>query len=231
MQWTRPALALIALLCGGTAFAQTTTGSQGSSEATMAGAKRIRITYENLTTGQSFSPSVFFTHNGDAPPLFKEGEPAVFGLMRIAEEGNAGPLLSAEVVKKIGGPYGTAVEAISALPGQKRSVEIEVDEAHPMLSGVWMLVMTNDGFTGVSGVDAYGLTEPMTMELMAYDAGTENNNEKTPFLIAMMGTDRDPEGGVVAMHTGIRGDADAPADWKFDPAQPVARMTIEPAPM
>jgi hypothetical protein len=148
--------------------------------------------------------------------------------MRIAEEGNAGPLLSAVVVKQIGGAFGTAVTAISALPGQTRSVDIEVDRDHPMLSGAFMLVMTNDGFTGINGVDVYNLREAKTMDLMAYDAGTEKNNEKKAYLIAMMGTERDPEEGVVSQHKGIRGDTDAPADWKFDPSKPVGRLTITP---
>jgi hypothetical protein len=209
-------------------FAQTATSRHESSDASGAGAKRVRITYENLTTGQAFSPSVFITHNASAPPLFKMGEKASFGLMRIAEEGNAGPLLSAVVVKQIGAAFGTAVTAISALPGQTRSVDIAVDRDHPMLSGAFMLVMTNDGFTGINGVDVYNLREAKTMDLMAYDAGTEKNNEKKAYLIAMMGTERDPEEGVVSQHKGIRGDADAPADWKFDPSKPVARLTITP---
>jgi hypothetical protein len=44
----------------------------------------------------------------------------------------------------------------------------------------------------------------------------------------MMGTERDPEEGVVSQHKGIRGDTDAPADWKFDPSKPVGRLTITP---
>ena len=192
-------------------------------------AKRVRITYENLTDGQVFSPSVFMSHNASAPPLFKEGERASFGLMRIAEEGNAGPLLSAEVVKKLGGPFGAATQGISVLPGQKRTIEIEVTREHPMISGAFMLVMTNDGFAGISGVNAFEMSEPRTMDLMAWEAGTERNNEKKAFLVAMMGTDRDPEGGVVQKHAGIKGDADAPADWKFDPTKPVARVTIATA--
>jgi hypothetical protein len=223
------AAAVTALFLTADAFAQTSTTRQDSVDAMANGGKRVRITYENLTKGQSFSPSVFVTHNSSAPPLFKEGEKASFGLMRIAEEGNAGPFLSAEVAKKIGGPFGTAVQGISTLPGQKRSVEIEVTRDHPMLSGVWMLVMTNDGFTGINALNAYELTQPRTMDLMAYDAGTEKNNEKKSHLIAMMGTARDPENGVVSHHKGIRGDADAPAEWKFDTAKPVARITFAPA--
>jgi hypothetical protein len=222
------AVVAMTVMTTGACFSQTSTSSQQSTQANSGDAKRVRIVYENLTETQVFSPSVFFSHNSSAPPLFKEGQPASFGLMRIAEEGNAGPLLSAEIVKKIGGPFGTAVQGISTPPGAKRSIDIEVTRNHPMVSGAWMLVMTNDGFTGVNAFNAYELTQPRVLDLMAYDAGTEKNNEKKSHLIAMMGTDRDPENGVVALHQGIRGDADAPASWKFDASKPVARITISP---
>lgn len=213
--------ALGALTTAATALAQNAPMMDGAP-------RKVRISYENLTSGQVFSPAVFMTHDASAPPLFKEGMEASFGLMRIAEEGNAGPLLSAVVVPGITGPFGTAVTSISTLPGQTRTVDVEVTAQHPMLSGAWMLVMTNDGFTGVSGVDAYGMTGPMTMELMAYEAGTERNNEREPYLVSMMGTDRDPEGGVVQKHAGLRGDADLTPERRFDPARPVARITIAP---
>ena len=41
------------------------------------------------------------------------------------------------------------------------------------------------------------------------------------------GNMRDPENGVITIHTGIRGDADAPASWNFDPAL-VAQVTLTP---
>lgn len=222
---TMPTLALAA------AMAATATPARAADMTTMDGAmspRTVRVTYENLTSGQVFSPAVFMTHDASAPPLFKEGTEASFGLMRIAEEGNAGPLLSAVVVPGITGPFGAAVTAISTLPGQTRTVDIEVTAKHPMLSGAWMLVMTNDGFAGVSGVDAYAMTAPMTMDLMAYEAGTERNNEQAPYLVARMGTDRDPEGGVVQRHAGVRGDADLTPERRFDPDRPVARVTIAP---
>jgi hypothetical protein len=205
-----------------------TLSAPGDDGAAAGNGRRVRITYENLTAGQTFSPSVFFSHNRAAPPLFTLGQPASFGLMRIAEEGNAGPLLSATVTKSLGAAYGAAIQGISVLPGRSRSVELEVTPSHPMISGVWMLVMTNDGFTGVNAVDAYDSRRPIVMDLYAYDAGTENNNERGDYLIAMMGTGRDPENGVVQRHSGIRGDADAPGTWKFDPSRPVARITIAP---
>jgi hypothetical protein len=193
-------------------------------------AKVVRITYENLTDGQIFSPSVFFSHNSSAPPLFTEGKKAPFGLMRIAEEGNMGPLLSEMVVHSLGGAYGSVVQGVSTLPGHSRTVELTVDAQHPMITGAFMLVMTNDGFTGIGQVDAYHLEKAVTMDLRAYDAGTETNNEDKDYLIALQGTERSPEKGVVHHHQGIKGDKDASPAWRFDPQKPVSRITITPNP-
>ena len=174
--------AVVGAFAATAALAQTSASSQGGAPMMADGAspRTVRISYENLTSGQVFSPAVFMTHDRSAPPLFKEGMEASFGLMRIAEEGNAGPLLSAVVVPGITGPFGTAVTSIFTLPGQIRTVDVEVTREHPMLSGAWMLVMTNDGFTGVDAVPVYDLTQPVTMDLMAYEAGTERNNERKP---------------------------------------------------
>lgn len=189
--------------------------------------RKVTITYENMTTGQGFSPGVFMSHDAAAPPVFKEGEKASFGLARLAEEGNTGPL-SVEAGKMMGKTVGAAAIGLPVPPGKKGMVEIEVSREHPMVSGAWMLGMTNDGFAGLSAVNAFEMREAKTMDVMAMEAGSEKNSEKKGALIALMGTERDPEGGVVQKHSGIRGDADAPAEWKFDPMKPVARVTIAP---
>jgi hypothetical protein len=191
--------------------------------------KIVTITYKNMTAGQVFSPAVFFSHNASAPPLFTEGQPAPFALQRIAEEGNTGPLLSGKITKVLGGAYKHATNPISVQPGKSRTIALRVSPEHPLITGAFMLVMTNDGFSGIRSVDAYALEEPMTVELYAWDAGTENNNERGNFLIAMEGTERDPENAVVHRHEGLRGDADAPGFWKFDPARPVGLLTIAPS--
>ena len=54
-----------------------------------------------------------------------------------------------------------------------------------------------DGFTGLGGTDAYNLRKPMTMTVGAYDAGSEKNNERKPYLVAFMGTRPDSKRGVV----------------------------------
>ncbi|HWA19309.1 MAG TPA: spondin domain-containing protein [Devosia sp.] len=190
--------------------------------------KYVTITIEDVTTGQPFSPSFFESRAVDGTPLFKLGDKAPDALVAVAEGGNIG-MYSVGAAKDMGAMLGDAQLAIHTLPGQSRTITLRVDSAHPLIDGVWMLGNTNDGFSGFSGIDAYGLTEPMTIEVRGYDAGSEVNSEKKGFLGALGdGNDRDPENGVIAWHVGIRGDADAPKEWNWDVNGPVAKVTITP---
>lgn len=200
-------------------------------DAMMAGSKAIMITIEDLTKGQPFSPSYFESRGADAPALFNLGDKASDALAAVAEGGNIG-MFSVGAAKDMGTTLGDAQLAIHTLPGQIRTIIVHVDDKHPLIDAVWMLGNTNDGFSGFTGVDAYGLTAPMSIEVKGYDAGSENNNEKKGFLGALgAGNERDPENGVIAWHTGIRGDADAPKDWNWDVNAPVAKVTFTPLPM
>lgn len=191
------------------------------------------VTVTNLTSadsmehGQPFSTTVFATHGADAMPWFKAGTKASFDLARIAEEGNPGALLE-KVVPMIGKMYGHAATQIPTMPGQSRTTYITTSEKFPMLSAVWMLARTNDGFSGIEAVNLWNMKdkEPMTMELAGWDAGSERNNEQSKYLVAKMGTERDLENGMIAAHTGVKGNHDAPATWNFQPNQ-VARVTIQ----
>ena len=90
-------------------------------------------------------------------------------------------------------------------------------------------VMSLVVFSGFAGLDAYALKKATTLDVIGYDAGSENNNEKKGFLGALGGgNERDPENGVITKHTGIRGDADAPKAWNWDVSKPVAHITITP---
>jgi hypothetical protein len=202
-------------------FAHDATPSNGDS-------KLIMITIENVLSGQPFSPTVVESHTADAAALFELGDKAGEELVAVAEGGNTAMYALAAAMNK-DSTIGDAQLAIYTLPGQKRTFFVRVDEAHPLLDGVWMLGNTNDGFSGFTGIDAFSLTDPMTIEVRAYDAGSENNNEKTGLLGSLgAGNDRDPENGVIAYHTGIRGDADAPNDWNWDVNAPVAHVTFTP---
>lgn len=197
-------------------------------DAMMGGGKTIIVTIENLLTGQPFSPSFFEARTADSAPLYAVGETASDALAAVAEGGNIG-MFSVGAAMNAQMTLGDASLAIHTLPGQTRTLYIQVDEAHPLVDGVWMLGNTNDGFSGVTGVDAYGLTAPMTVEVLGYDAGSEINSEKKGFLGALGGgNEREAENGVIAQHAGIRGDADAPRDWNWDVNAPVARVTFTP---
>jgi hypothetical protein len=200
-------------------------------DAMMADAKVVKITIENLTKGQPFSPSFFESRGPDAPALYKIGDKASDALVAVAEGGNIG-MFSVGAAKDMGAKLGDAQLAIHTLPGQIRTLFVHVDAKHPLIDGVWMLGNTNDGFSAITAVDAFNLTAATTIDVLGYDAGSEKNNEKKGFLGALGGgNDRDPEDGVIALHTGIRGDADAPKDWQWDVTKPVARVTITPVEM
>ncbi len=190
--------------------------------------KAIMVTIENVLTGQPFSPSFFEARSTDSAPLFVLGEKASDALAAVAEGGNIG-MFSVGAAMNKESKLGDAALAIHTLPGQTRTFIIHVSQNHPLIDGVWMLGNTNDGFSGVSAIDAFALTAPVTVDVLGYDAGSENNNEKKGFLGALMGgNERDLENGVITQHTGIRGDADAPKEWNWDVTAPVAHVTFTP---
>ena len=196
--------------------------------AMMGDGKTIMITIQNVLTGQPFSPSFFEARTTDSAPLFKLGDKSSDALAAVAEGGNIG-MFSVGAAMNKDSSLGDAALAIHTLPGQTRTFIIHVDEKHPLIDGVWMLGNTNDGFSGVTAIDAFHLTAPVTVDVRGYDAGSEKNNEKKGFLGALGGgNERDPENGVITYHTGIRGDADAPKTWNWDVAAPVAHVTFTP---
>jgi hypothetical protein len=89
-----------------------------------------------------------------------------------------------------------------------------------------MLVNTNDAFTGLDGLRLGG--RGTTVATMAYDAGSERNNELAAFIPGPCCNNpfvRDPEGALIRPHDGITGVGDLdPAiyDWP----EPAARITI-----
>jgi hypothetical protein len=229
-----PALAQDAMMSEGAMMSEDSmmaSDAMQSGDAMMTAGKTVTITIENLLTGQPFSPSFFVARTADAAPPFTLGEKASDALAAVAEGGNIG-MFSVSAAMNKDSSLGDAALAIHTLPGQTRTLTLHVDEAHPEIDGVWMLGNTNDGFSGIAGIDAYSLTEPLVIEVRGYDAGSEINSEKKGFLGALGGgNERDPENGVVAWHMGIRGDADAPKDWQWDVNAPVARVTITPTEM
>lgn len=197
------------------------------------------VTVTNTTTGQPNTPPVYALHNGDATPLFTIGEPASEGIREIAENGNLMPLVGAldgasgvlssgiltdgDEPRPIPAP-GTPGEAM--FPSSLTTV-LDPVEGATQFSVAWMLICTNDGFTGVNAVDLPAAGETVDLELVAYETGSEINTEDfadivppcqplTGLTSADEGTDMSNpalgEGGVITTHPGIEGGNDLDPD-------------------
>ena len=185
---------------------------------------RVAIEYQELSGTQDMSSAPWVAH-AKGVHLWEMDKPANTAIQVLAEDGNPEFILGA-ALNDDGRTFGDFTVGLPNRPGTRRRVELTVDARHPLVSGGWMLGHTNDGFAGLDAVDAYGLTGPVTVEVYALDAGTEVDTESKADAVGGLG--HVAEKGVVHRHTGIRGDADIPASFKFDPSKPIGRITISP---
>jgi hypothetical protein len=106
------------------------------------------------------------------------------------------------------------------------SLSVETSGHFNRLSVLTMLVNTNDGFTGLDSQHLAGRGE--TRSTMAYDAGSEVNNELIGFIPGPCCNHpfvRDPEGELIRMHEGITGRGDlSPETYGW--SGPVARIQV-----
>jgi len=170
-------LSLIALAsCGGS----DDPASPGDADAPAA--QEYEITMTNLTAGQPLSPAVAIMHDSGYS-LFTIGTAATTGLERLAEGAETEPLLNELVdqsavkasATSTGGPVG---------PGASTQFMVNVpassDDASTLrISLASMLVNTNDAIAALNGGDLNALAagQSMTVNLISYDTGTENNTE------------------------------------------------------
>ena len=205
------------------------------------GEHMFEITLTNLTIGepgkggQIFSPPIFATHfKGDS--LAPVGQPAAPALVALAENGDVSGIL--EMATSIGA--NTAVADKVVVPGGSVTVRLRGNVLNASLTVASMLVSTNDGFIAASSVplfDETGMPVSMTLELMAYDAGSEDNTELASDIPGPLGLDAeaDPEGsnarvptegGVITPHPGIQGVGDMSEAFAW--TEPTATLTIAP---
>jgi Spondin_N len=184
------------------------------------------VTITNLTRpgSQPLSPPLFVVHSARAD-VWGVGEIATHPVAAIAEDANNAPAEAAfaqlegvsDVFTGAGGPIP---------PGASRTYTVETSGQSSRLSVLTMLVNTNDGFTGLDSLRLRGHGE--TRSTMAYDAGSELNNEEIAFIPGPCCNHpfvRDPEGALIRMHEGITGRGDlSPATYGW--SGPVARIQV-----
>ena len=206
----------------------------------------FKITLTNLTTGepgmggQIFSPPIFATHTAGVK-IYEVGQPASQALVLLAENGDTSGLAALAAAAGANSATGEGL----VVPGASVSVVLTANAMNSSLSLATMLVSTNDAFIGVADLalfDEAGMPIATTRNLMAYDAGSEQNTERASDIPGPIGLDADmdpphsnarvpTEGGVITPHTGILGVGQV--GEAFDWTEPTAMLTVEtyvPAP-
>ncbi|MGB0845929.1 MAG: spondin domain-containing protein [Thiolinea sp.] len=211
-------------------------------------AAEFTVSVQNLTHGIHFTPLLVAAHD-HATQLFNPGTTASSALQAMAEGGDISGLSNA--VHNAGGQ--SVDNPAGGLLGPGKSVTTTtIDNANThnkYLSVVAMMLPTNDGFIGLNSYKIPETPGTYTVNLNAYDAGTEANNELingggapgVPGIPAAPGNDGGSNGTGVAgtdtnthvhIHRGVLGDTDANGGKSDLDSRihrwlnPVARVTI-----
>lgn len=202
--------------------------------------QEFEITLTNLTAGepgmggQIFSHPIFATHAAGLK-LGEIGSEASQQMVALAEGGDVSGIL--ELASVVGANSVVADGVV--IPDGSVTVKITGNAINSSLSIASMLVSTNDAFilaTDVPLYDEAGMPLSTTLELMSYDAGSENNTELASDIPGPLGLDADadppesnersPEGGVITPHPGIQGVGDVSEAFAW--TEPTATLTIKP---
>ena len=195
----------------------------------------FEITLTNLTegmigeAGQGLSPALFVSHTS-AVTILEAGMPASAELKVLAESGNNMPL--AESAKAMEGVKAVMSADGVLLPGMSTTVKITGGADGWLLSFASMLVQTNDGIAAANSLplfDESGAPRTFMMDIMTYDAGTEDNNELATHVPGppFGGSAEAPTAdGVIMMHPGNTGTADVGAAFSW--TEPIVRLSVQP---
>lgn len=185
-----------------------------------------QVTITNLTRGQTFTPILVASHRSGVS-LFETGASAGEEISAIAEGGDVVPLSEVldanKKVAEVKNSGGTLP------PGESVTVEVSARGAN-RISLAAMLVPTNDTFVALRDVRAPRFGS-VTYRAVAYDAGSETNNEECDSIpaggeCAGEGVSLDDDGeGFVHISAGIHGIGDLTPET-YDWRNPVADVTI-----
>lgn len=142
--------------------------------AAAATAADLTLTLTNLTNGTYFTPFFISAHD-DGTDLFEPGTTASDELVAMAEGGNINGLIAlvgGEDADTIANPAGGLLA-----PGDTVSFFMTTVPERTFLSLVAMLLPTNDGFVGLDSLDLPTAAGSYHYDLLAYDAGSEANDE------------------------------------------------------
>lgn len=150
-------------------------------------AANIQVTITNLTQGMHFTPRLLVAHNSSVD-LFTAGTAASTQLAWLAEAGHIGTNSDANT-----DDFGTYLEDAARAadnkwmqfgglvnPATVSAVYNFDTENYTHLSLLTMLIPTNDAFAGMDSWEIPTTSGTYTVNINAYDAGTEANDEINP---------------------------------------------------
>ena len=185
---------------------------------------KVRVT--NVSK-QIISPPLLVTHTWKAR-VFVPGKPASTELSMLAEDGD--PTALADMLGESDEVLDVAVAGGPLLPGASMVFELEKRGRFNRLSAVGMLVTTNDAFFGLDTLFVEPGAQPQRVSAVAWDAGTEFNNELCGFIPgppcgSPLVRDTDGAEGFIHVHPGLHGGGDlSPAEWNWQ--SPVVEILI-----
>jgi hypothetical protein len=190
--------------------------------------KMYKITVTNMTPGQPLAPAMAVTHRPGFS-IFKVGDTPSDELAMLAEAGD-GTAMAAQLLAmhKVGDAQVSTMGL--TFPGTSTTMTVGAKRDSDRISIAAMLGATNDAFYAIKDMKLpKGRHHTVTYTAIAYDAGSETNDELASTVAGLGGEGYSPgdDGeGFIHVHSGIHGIGDAdPAvlDWR----NPVAKITIE----
>jgi hypothetical protein len=137
-------------------------------------AQDMSITITNLTQGLHFTPILTSAHTSENH-IFMSGQAATAELQMMAEGGDISGLVSMLANSDANNSENPAAGLLA--PGMSTTYTLTNDSANTHLSLATMILPSNDGFVGLDSWKIPTEAGTYTVNLNAYDAGTEANNE------------------------------------------------------
>lgn len=161
------------VLTGALILALSACSDNDNDDAVMDSSRSYRISITNLTHAQPLSPPLALLHDSSLS-LWKIGSSASVALEMMAEGGDGSALLALAP----GNPQHQATAALAPAASTEFTLTTTASAQH-QLSVAGMLVNTNDGFSGINGIELDSLTPGHTLIFYShvYDAGSEMNSE------------------------------------------------------
>jgi hypothetical protein len=137
-------------------------------------AQDLSITISNVTQGLYFTPVITSAHTSDNH-IFMVGGAATAELQAMAEGGDISGLVS--ILSNADANTSENPAAGLLAPGMSSTYTLTNDSTNTHLSLAAMILPSNDGFVGLDRWEIPTEAGTYTINLNAYDAGTEANNE------------------------------------------------------